>query len=154
MTGSRIYPAPNFLAAALSKDGPSAGSLLSDANARVAALAADIALFVADRVALLAAWTDQPEDVLFSGRQSVAGAAAAIVEVAEAAGMEAVGSVARGICVLLDGAANADGWHADALRVHLRALVLVHSQSREPESDWRRITAELRSLRESLGLTE
>ena len=154
MTGSRIYPVPNFLAAALSKDGPTTGSLLSDANARVAGLAADIALFVADRVALLAAWTDQPEDGLFAGRQSVAGPAAAIAEVAEAAGMEAVGSVARGICVLLDDAADRSAWHADALRVHLRALVLVHSQSREPESDWLRITGELRSLRASLGFTE
>ncbi|WP_374513680.1 hypothetical protein [Brevundimonas sp.] len=120
MSETRIYTVPNPLEVALSGDGPTAGSLLADADARVARLADDIALLVADRVALLATWADQPDDALLAGRQSIAGPASAVLEVAEAAGMCAVGSIARGVCVLLEDAADGPAWPAEALRVHLR----------------------------------
>lgn len=154
MSETRIYPVPNSLEVALSGDGPTAGSLLADADARVARLADDIALLVADRVALLATWADQPDDALFAGRQSIAGPASAILEVAEAAGMDAVGSIARGVCVLLEDAADGPAWRPETLRVHLRALVFVQAQDRTPGTDCLRIAEELHMLRTSLGFRE
>lgn len=120
----------------------------------MARLAEDIAAVVADRVGQLAGWVDQPGDVLFGGRQSVAQSATAVLEVAEAAGMDAVGSVARGICVLLEEPADPAGWQAEALRVHLRALVFVHAQPRAAEAACLPVVEELRALRTSLGFTE
>lgn len=75
-----------------------------------------------------------------------------IAEVAEGAGMKAVGSVARGICVMLDGLVSRGVWHADALRVHLRALAFLHVQS--SQSADLAIVEELRSLRSSFGFAE
>ena len=77
-----------------------------------------------------------------------------IAEVAEAAGLDAVGAVARGICVMLDGLVGRGIWHTEALRVHLRALALVHGQSGRPESAGDAIAEELQSLRLSLGFSE
>lgn len=77
-----------------------------------------------------------------------------IAEVAEAAGLDAVGAVARGICVMLDGLVTRGIWHTDALRVHLRALAVVHEQSSRPGTASGAIVEELQALRFSLGFTD
>lgn len=153
MSEPRIYPVPNPLEHVLD-DGPRTEFLLSDADERLARLADDIALLVADRVAVLATWADQADDVLWAGRDSVAGPATVVLEVAEAAGMEAVGSVARGICILLDDAEEGAGRPAEALRVHLRALVFALAQSGKPEAAGLAVADALHGLRTSLGFSE
>lgn len=153
MSEARVYAVRNRISEALlSKDGPTIDSLVSDADARVARLADRIGVFVAGRVAVLAAYAEQPEEALFSGCKSIAEPAMSIAEVAEAAGLEAVGAVARGICVMLDGLVSRGIWHTDALRIHLRALALVHGQAGLPAGLM--MVEELRSLRSSLGFTD
>lgn len=153
MGEARVYAVRNRISEALlSKDGPKADGLVSDADARVARLADSIGAFVAGRVAVLAAYAEQPEEVLFAGCKAIGDPAMNIAEVAEAAGLDAVGAVARGICVMLDGLVSRGIWHTDALRLHLRALSVLHSQS--DQSAGLTIVEELKSLRSSLGFTD
>lgn len=155
MSEARVYAVRNRLSGAvLSKDGPTVDSLVSDADARVALLADRIGVFVAGRVAVLAAWAEQPEEALFAGCKSIEEPAMGIAEVAEAAGLDAVGAVARGICVMLDGLMSRGIWHTDALRIHLRALSVVHAESGQPGSANLTIIEELQTLRASLGFTD
>lgn len=154
MSEARVYAVRNRISEALSKDGPTVDSLVSDADARVARLAGRIEAFVASRVAVLANWAEQPEEALFAGCQAIAEPAMNIAEVAEAAGMGAVGAVARGICVMLDGLTSRGIWHTEALRVHLRALTLVLEQSSEPGAPSNTVVEELLVLRSSLGFTD
>ena len=150
----RISTPENRLARALRSDGPSAESLIADADARVAALADSIRAFVADRIALMVAWADRPEDELFAGSGDIAAPAMNIAEVAEAAGLDAVGAVARGVCVMLDGLVAQGVWHTEALRIHLRALRLVGDPDRASDEEGRKIVDDLLALRRSLGLPE
>jgi len=154
MSDARVYAVRNRISEALSRDGPTVDSLISDADARVAVLADRIGTFVAGKVAILAGWAEQPEDDLFAGCKAIAEPAMNIAEVAEAAGLGAVGAVARGICVMLDGLTSRGIWHTEALRVHLRALTLVLERSREPGSASDAVVEELLSLRSSLGFLE
>ena len=153
MSEARVYAIRNRISQALlSKDGPTVDSLVSDADARVALLADRIGAFVAGKVAVLAAYAEQPEEALFGGCQAIGEPAMNIAEVAEAAGMDAVGGVARGICVMLDGLIGQGIWHTDALRLHLRALTLVHGEASQAAG--LTMVEELRSLRFSLGFTD
>ena len=155
MSEVRIYEVKNPISEALlSKDGPTAARMVADADKRVALLADRIEAFVASRVALLATWTEQPEDALFSDYETLGRPSRDIAEVAEAAGMDTVGAVAQGLSVLLEGFSNRGIWHAEALRIHLRALALLHNQSPKPESADVTVVEELRALRLSLGLTD
>jgi len=155
MNQARIYAVKNRISEALlSKDGPTADSLVSDADGRVARLAGRIGAFVDGKVEHLSHWAEMPEDALFSGCQAIGEPAMNIAEVAEAAGLDAVGSVARGLCVMVDGLVSRGIWHTDALRVHLRALVVVHAQSGKQDPDNLRIVEELRALRAALGFTD
>lgn len=154
MNPARVYAVRNRISEALSRNGPTADRLVSDADARVAVLADRIEVFVAGKVALLTPWADQPEEALFGGCQAIGEPAMCIAEVAEAAGKDAVGAIARGICVMVEGLVSRGIWHTDALRIHLRALTLVQGQPGQPKSANLAIVEELRSLRSSLGLTE
>lgn len=155
MQSVRIFTAENRLSKALlSQDGPTVDSLIADADARVALLTDRIRVFVAGKVALVAAYAEQSEDALFAGCRDIGEPAMNIAEVAEAAGMGAVGAVARGICVMLDGLVTRGVWHTEAMRVHLRALTLVGGQGGGPGSPPLTIVEDLRTLRRSLGLTD
>ncbi len=155
MSEARVYAVRNRISGALlSKDGPTVESLVSDADARVGRLADSIGAFVAGKVVVLAAWAEQPDETLFADCQAIGEPAMNIAEVAEAAGLDTVGAVARGICVMLDGLVSRGIWRPEALRIHLRALSLVHGQSGQPGSDGRAITRELLALRLSQGFTE
>lgn len=153
MSEARVYKVRNRISEALlSRDGPTADRLVSDADAQVARLATRIGAFVTDRIAVLTAFAEQPEEALFGGCRTIAEPAMNIAEVAEAAGLDAVGAVARGICVMIDGLISQGIWHTDVLRLHLRALTLVHDQAGQPAA--LTIVEELRTLRRSLGFTE
>jgi hypothetical protein len=153
MREARIYSVRNRLyEATRSMDGPTVESLVSDADEQVLRLADSITAFVASKVAILTAYADQPEEALFAGCKAIGEPAMNIAEVAEAAGLEAVGKISRGICVMLDGLGNSGIWHTDALRLHLHALTLLQVQSREPAG--LKVVEELRSLRCSLGFPE
>lgn len=144
----------NRLARALRSDGPTAESLIADADARVALLADSIRAFVGDRIALIAPYADRPEDDLFAGCRNIGEPAMAIAEVAEAAGLDAVGAVARGVCAMLDGLVTLGVWHTEALCIHLRALRLVGDPDGPTGEEGRRIVDDLLVLRRSLGLPE
>lgn len=149
----RIFTPENRLAQALrSQEGPTAESLIADADARVAGLADSIRVFVADRIALIAPYADRPEDELFAGCKDIGGPAMNIAEVAEAAGLDTVGAVARGVCLMLDGLVGPGVWHTEALRIHLRALRLVGGPDGPTGEEGRRIVDDLLALRRSLAL--
>lgn len=153
MGEARVYAVRNRLSEALlSRDGPTVENMLSDADARVLRLADRIGTFVAGKVAILAAYADQPEEVLFAECKAIGEPAMNIAEVAEAAGLDAVGKIARGIAVILDDLVNRGIWHTDALRLHLRALTLVQDQADQPNC--LTVVEELRTLRCSLGFSE
>lgn len=155
MQTARIFTPENRLAHALrSQDGPSAVSLIADADARVAALADSIRAFVADRIALIAPYADRAEDELFAGCKDIGEPAMNIAEVADAAGLDAVGAVARGVCVMLDGLISLGVWHTEALCIHLRALRLVGDPDGPTSEEGRRIIEDLLALRRSIGLPE
>lgn len=155
MSEARIYVVPNPLAGVLAAaDAPTTESLLSEAGERVASLSRGIETFVADRVARLASWPGEPDVALLAGREAIAEAALDVAELAEAAGMPEAGSVARGLYVLAGEPAGRPSRQADALRVHLRALVFVHELGRGPGTEAPGLVEELRRLRASLGLTE
>ena len=150
----RIFTPENRLARALRTDGPRAESLIADADARVAALADSIRAFVGDRIALIAPYADRPEDDLFAGCRDIGGPAMDIAEVAEAAGLDDIGAVARGVCVMLDGLATHGVWHTEALCVHLRTLRLIADPDGPTGEEAGRIVDDLLTLRRSLNLPE
>lgn len=152
MSEARIYAVRNRISEALSsRHGQTVDRLASDADARVARLADRIGAFVSGKVALLSDYAEQPEEALFGECQAIGEPAMNIAEVAEAAGLDAVGAIARGICVMVDGLVSRGIWHTEALRVHLRALTLVHAGTSATSPE---IVEELRALRGSLGFTE
>lgn len=154
MQTARSFTPENRLARALRPHGPTAETLIADADARVAALADNIRSFVAARIALIAPYADRAEDELFAACRDIGAPATDIAEVAEAAGLEAVGAVARGVCIMLDGLVTLGVWHTEALCIHLRALRLVGGPDGPTDKEHRRIVSDLLALRLSLGLAE
>lgn len=151
----RIFTPENRLAQVLRpEDGATAASLIAEADARVAALADSIRAFVADRIALIGPYADRSDDELLAGCRDIGGSAMNIAEVAEAAGLDTVGAVARGVCLMHDGLINLGVWHTEALRIHLRALRLVGGPDGPTDEEGRRIVDDLLVLRQSLGLPE
>lgn len=154
MQTARVFMPENRLARALRSGGPTAESLIADADARVAALADSVRAFVDARIAVIAPYADRPEDELFAACRDIGAPAMDIAEVADAAGLDAVGAVARGVCVMLDGLVTLGVWHTEALCIHLRTLRLVAAPGGPTGEASQRIVEDLLAMRQSLGLPE
>lgn len=155
MSAARIFTPENRLAKILQTlDGPTAAELVADADARVAKLSGAIRGYVDEKVGVILAFADQGEDVLFAECRTLSETALNVAEVAGAAGMEAIGEVARGITAMVDSLLTSGVWHSDALKLHLNALTLVNQTGGKMTGDNKVILARLRGMREAVGVTE
>jgi len=76
-----------------------------------------------------------------------------VADVANAAGMAEVGSVARGVSALAEHWLNGGAVRADALRVHLDALGVLARRDDEAKVGWQ-VVSGLEALRAALGVSE
>jgi hypothetical protein len=155
MTAARIFTPENRLSKILlATDAPTSDDLIADASMRVAQLEGAIRAYVAEQLKEIMAFANAGEDVLFAEARTLGDKALNVAEVASAAGMDAVGEVARGISAMVDNLVSSGVWHTDALRLHLNALALVNrgGGERTPESDL--ILERLRGMREAVGVLE
>jgi hypothetical protein len=155
MSVARIFTPENRLAKIVqSLDGPQAHELIADADERVGLLGEAIRSYVAGKIDEIMHYASQGEDVLFAECRTLGEAAMNVAEVAGAARLETIGDIARGISAMIDNLITSGVWHTDALRVHLNTLALVNQRDggRTPENDL--ILANLRSMREAIGVVE
>jgi hypothetical protein len=155
MTAARIFTPENRLSKILlAIDAPTSDDLIADASMRVAQLEGAIRAYVAEQLKEIMAYANAGEDVLFAESRTLGDKALNVAEVAGAAGMDAVGEVARGISAMVDNLVSSGVWRTDALKLHLNALALVNrgGGERTPESDL--ILKRLRGMREAVGVLE
>lgn len=155
MTIARIFTPENRLADVLqSLEGPTAEELIADAESRVSALGEAIRAYVAEKLEEIRVFAERGEEELFAECRTLGGAALDVAEVAGAAGMEAVGEVARGISAMVDNLVTSGVWHTDALRLHLDALALVNRGGGGLDDESEVILRRLRGMREAVGVVE
>jgi hypothetical protein len=153
LNSARVFTPDNHLARLLRPGAPTATELLADADSRLTALAGTIRIFISNKLTEILPFAEQTDDVLFAECRDIAGIAMNIAEVAGAAGLEALGDVARGIYVMIDGLVSLGVWHTDALRLHIRSLSLLSPDAGPSTAqDERRIVENLRLMREAIGL--
>lgn len=155
MTVARIFTPENRLAKILVElDGATPAELIAAADGRVATLNAAIRGYVDDKLKEIMAFASQGEDVLFAECRTLADASLNVAEVAGAAGLDAVGEVARGISAMVEGLITSGVWHSDALRVHLEALALVNQAGGRMSEENEVILKRLRGMRQNIGVVE
>lgn len=155
MTVARIFTPENRLAKILETlDGPTAAELVAEADGRVEKLSAAIQEYVQEKLQAILSFASQGEDVLFAECRTLSDAALNVAEVAGAAGMEAVGEVARGISAMVDSLLTSGVWHSDALKLHLDALALLSQGGVRSSEESKMILARLRGMREAVGVAE
>lgn len=155
MTAARVFNPDNRLAKVLvTLGGVSSNELVKAADKRVTDLGGEIRTFVADELRLINAYADRPDDVLFAESAELGQRALNVSEVAGAAGLVAVGEVARGISSMVENLRNYGVWHADALRVHLNAMVLLTVRSGVEAGDEDVILGRLKGMRGAIGVIE
>jgi len=96
----------------------------------------------------------QGEEVLFAECRTLSDAALNVAEVAGAAGMDALGEVARGISAMVESLTTSGVWHSDALKLHLDALALINQAGGRMTEENKVILARLRGMRATVGVTE
>jgi hypothetical protein len=155
MSTARVFTPENRLAKILeSLNGPTAGELVADAEKRIDELHDAIREYVREKLATISAYAEQGEDVLFAECRALADASLEVAEVAGAAGLEAVGEVARGISAMVDSLATSGVWHSDALKLHLSALTLVTQEGGHMSKENAVILDRLRGMRAAVGVAE
>ena len=155
MNSARVFTPENHLARHMRGGGPTSAELIADADKRVSALADSIRGFVIGKLQEIRPFADQNDDDLFAASDVISGLAMNIAEVGDAAGLNALAEVTRGMVTMIDGLRTLGVWHTDALRLHIRALGLLSPDapplSRQDEA---RIVKDLQNMRRSIGLTE
>jgi hypothetical protein len=155
MGAARIFTPENRLAKILlTLDAPDADDLVMEAEARVGRLSDGIRAYVASKLDEIMGYATQGEDVLFAECRTLGAAALNVAEVAGAARLETVGDIARGISAMVDNLITSGVWHTEALRLHLKALVLVNQGDGGRTPANQQILARLRSMREAIGIVE
>lgn len=155
MTAARIFTPENRLAKILQTlDGPTTSELVADADARVSKLAGAIRSYVEEKLDAILAFAEQGEDVLFAECRTLSEVSLNVAEVAGAAGMEAIGEVARGITAMVDSLVTNGVWHSDALKLHLNALALVNQAGGKLTEENQVILTRLKGMREAVGVNE
>ena len=155
MTAARVFSADNRLAkVVVTLGGINPTELVKAADKRVTDLHGDIRSYVSDELRLINAYVDRPDDVLLAESQDLGQHALNVSEVAGAAGLVAVGEVARGISSMVENLKTYGVWHADALRVHLNAMVLLSGRSGVEAGDEDVILGRLKGMRGAIGVIE
>lgn len=150
----RIFMPHNRLAAVIGGDNdPTLGALARDAEARVATLKDRLRDHVHARCDEIARLAAGPEEQVFGDCLAIDRAALDVCEVAGAAGLVEIGEIARGLHEMARALVERGMWHADALRLHLDALVLMRSELRPGPRDAEALVQRLATLRRQLGLS-
>lgn len=151
----KIFTPDNRLAKVIdSPDGISFAELVGDAEARVETLAEGIGRYVDEQIAVIAAIQVQGELVIFGESLALSRAALNIAEIAGAAGHEALGEVARGVCAMVDGLLASGIWHSDALDLHLTSLSLLNDPTPPDAVERERIIKRLADMRRAVGIPD
>jgi hypothetical protein len=152
---ARVFTPENRLAKVLaSLEGKTEAELVGAAEARVARLEAVIRDYVKEKLARLLDYARIGEEALFAECRDLGAQANDIAEVASAAGLTAIGEVARGIGAMVDSLIRRGVWHTDALRLHLDALVLLNQRSGANDADDAIMLERLRGMRSAIGVLE
>lgn len=128
--------------------------MVQDAKGRVAALAPEIASFVAAEVRLILELGMQSEELVFADCREIADAALRVAEVAGAADRHAIGDAARGIRAMIEGLFRGGIWHSDALKLHVDALSLLSNGPRQSDEEEARILERLKRMRARIGVQD
>lgn len=155
MTVARIFTPENRLAKILgSLEGPTSSELIAEADNRVAALNTAIRAYVGEKLREIMDYATQGDEVLFAECQALSEASLNVAEVAGAAGLGAIGEIARGINAMIDNLVTSGVWHTDALRLHLDSLALVSRDGGGMTPENETILQRLRGMREAVGVVE
>lgn len=153
MSKVHIFRPVNFLANIFkTSDAPTTDQLIADATVRVIKMEDSIRTFVAEKIAIIETFAEETDEALDAAHQVIGTSAMNIAEVAGAARMEAIGEIARGIAVMVDGKKARDVWHPEALRVHIRALKRLDTTACETSDEDDLIAENLRLMRTAIGL--
>jgi hypothetical protein len=155
MTETRILKPANRLSKILqSGNGPSSADLIAAAVARVDQMGPELRAFVALKTKEIVGYAARDDDALFAECRPLGEAATHVAEVAGAAGQDAIGEVARGISVMIEGLFRDGVWHTEALRLHLAALALINPNARASETQNALILDRLHQMRQAVGVVE
>ncbi len=155
MTVVRIFTPENRLASILhSREAPTGAELVTAAESRVDDLRGVILSYVAAKQKEIAAYAALGDDVLFAECRTLGDTALNVAEVAGAAGLEAVGEIARGISAMIDSLKTCGIWHTAALRLHINALGLIDQVSGADPAAGALVLKRLQAMREAIGIVE
>ena len=155
MKSARVFTPENRLARHLRQGGPTPAELIADADNRVAALAGSIRAFVAGKLREILALSEQGDDVLLAESRAIASLAMNVIEVASAAGLDALGNVARGVITMIEGPKAHGVRHTDALRLHIHSLGLLSPEAAPlSPQDEVQILENLENMRRVIGLKD
>jgi hypothetical protein len=154
MIKPRVFMPENRLAKIMGeRDAPTREQLLQDAEARLEDMAPAIQAEVRRCVWKIASAAAQDDDAIRAGAQDLTQAALEITNIAVSADLAAIGEVARGFAVLMDGCAREGVWRRDVFLLHVDALKLVESQRGEPRT-YQNMIADLQRVRAAIGVRE
>lgn len=152
---ARVFTPENRLAKVLSSlDAPSQAELIAGAQAQVASMRSAVRGYVEEKVRVILRCAAGGEMALFEHSREIETAAINIAEVAGAAGMMAIGEIARGISAMLARLRREGAWHGEALMVHVSSLTLASSATPLTPSEETMMLGRLATMRRAIGVTE
>jgi hypothetical protein len=151
----RIFTPENRLRQVLSEThGETAEDLSAAADAQIEKLGGALRQVVRDQITRLVQLRADGDAALMARCKELTDIAMAIAEVAGVAGRPQLGEAARGVLAMTDSFAVAGTWHANALNVHLAALVLLASDPPPAPQDGDDILRQLAGMRGFVGVGE
>ena len=154
MSAARVFDVDNRLAKVLRNlGGDISAKLVEQAEAEVARLHGPIRDYVREEVAAILIYVDVGDDVLFADCERIGRHALNVAEVAGAAELTGLGEVAGGINALIENLKSIGLWHTEALRLHLRAMMLL-SQDAIDAAGGELVLERLRTMRRAIGVLE
>jgi hypothetical protein len=110
--------------------------------------------YVEEKVRLILRCATGGEMALFEHGRDIEQAAINVAEVAGAAGMMAIGEIARGISAMLARSRREGAWHGEALMVHVSCLALASSTTPPSAQEDTVILGRLATMRRAIGVSE
>ena len=135
-------------------EGATFGELVAASERRLDTLSKDLRAYVLQQSAEIIGFGGESEDGLFERCKALGDTAMNVAEVAGAAGLDAIGEVARGIRAMVDSLAVAGVWHTDGLKVHIAALAILIGKPATPGKEIALMLGQLHAMRKSLGVVE
>jgi hypothetical protein len=154
LSAARVFDVDNRLAKVLCNlGGEVAAKLIAQAEAEVAKLHALIRAYVSEEVAAILIYSGAGDDVLLADCERLCRHALNVAEVAGAAELTGLGEVAGGINALIENLKSTGLWHTEALRLHLRAMMLLSQDAIDPAGEGV-VLEQLRTMRRAIGVQE